>query len=273
MQRQYRSVFNPSSFSGYALMIQSLHHQCVAILASSILLSAGTKVQAQALPPAEVLPLQTASYATCQPPAPSEYLLLVVTRTPDSQTQVQQLLPPNTTVGACTYLEDTVTRVGGFRTVERANAWAKYVTETTGLAAFVARPAETPQASSTAGTSTPAAISKPQKPTASPSTAAKPNDSSYSPKPLGLGYAVLVDYQNQPEMAVKVRQILGKDLGLVSYGQRPYLLAVYTADSNAANTALQLLSDRGFWATLVDSRRVILLRRTVSLPSTAATNR
>jgi len=273
MQRQYRSVFNPSSFSGYALMIQSLHHQCVAILASSILLSAGTKVQAQALPPAEVLPLQTASYATCQPPAPSEYLLLVVTRTPDSQTQVQQLLPPNTTVGACTYLEDTVTRVGGFRTVERANAWAKYVTETTGLAAFVARPAETPQASPTAGTSTPAAISKPQKPTASPSTAAKPNDSSYSPKPLGLGYAVLVDYQNQPEMAVKVRQILGKDLGLVSYGQRPYLLAVYTADSNAANTALQLLSDRGFWATLVDSRRVILLRRTVSLPSTAATNR
>lgn len=255
-------------------MIQALHHQCITLLASSILLAAGAKVQAQALPPAEVLPPQTASYATCQPPAPSEYLLLVVTRTPDSQTQIQQLLPPNTSVNACSYLEDTVTRVGGFRTVERANAWAKYVTETTGLAAFVARPAEIPQASPTAATSTPAAIAKPQKPTASPSTAAKPNDlASYSPKPLGLGYAVLVDYQNQPEMAVKVRQILGKDIGLVSYGQRPYLLAVYTADSTAANTALQLLSDRGFWATLVDSRRVILLRRTISLPSTAATNR
>ena len=254
-------------------MIRAFPHQCAALLTGAILLTAGTKVQAQVLPPAEVLPPQTASYATCQPPAPSEYLLLVVTRNPDSQTQVQQLLPPNTSVNTCNYLEDTVTRVGGFRTVERANAWAKYMTETTGLAAFVARPAEIPQASPTAGTSTPSAISKPQKPTASPSTAAKPNDSTYSPKPLGLGYAVLVDYQNQPEMAVRVRQILGKEVGLVSYGQRPYLLAVYTADPNAANTALQLLSDRGFWATLVDSRRVILLRRTVALPSTATTNR
>ncbi len=247
-------------------MIPALHHQCVALLASSVLWAAGAKVHAQALPPDAVPAPQSASYATCQPPSPSEYLLLVVTRTPDSQTQVQQLLPPNTTVGACTYLEDTVTRVGGFRTVERANAWAKYVTETTGLAAFVARPAESPQGSPTAATTEPS--------TAPSTAAAKPNDSaSYSPKPLGLGYAVLVDYQNQPEMAAKVRQILGKDVGLVAYGQRPYLLAVYTADSNAANTTLQRLSDRGFWATLVDSRRVILLRRTVSLPSTAATTR
>ncbi len=245
-------------------MIQ-VHRRCAALLATSILLSTGTKAQAQALPPAEVLPPQTTSYATCQPPAPNEYLLLIVTRTPDSQTQVQQLLPPNTTVGACNYLEDTVTRVGGFRTVERANAWAKYMTETTGLAAFVARPAELPQGSPTAATSTPSTISKPQKPTAPSSTATKPNDSArYDPKPLGTGYAVLVDYQNQPEMAVKVRQILGKDVGLVAYGQRPYLLAVYTVDSTAANTALKLLSDRGLLATLVDSRRVILLRRTVS---------
>jgi len=260
-------------------MIRAFPHQCVALLTGAILLTAGTKVQAQALPPAEVLPPQTASYATCQPPAPSEYLLLVVTRTPDSQTQVQQLLPPNTSVNTCNYLEDTVTRVGGFRTVERANSWAKYMTETTGLAAFVARPAEIPQGATPAATPAPSVVAKPQKPTASPSTsaansAAKPNDStSYSPKPLGLGYAVLVDYQNQPEMAVRVRQILGKEVGLVSYGQRPYLLAVYTADPNAANTALQLLSDRGFLAILTDSRRVVLLRRTVALPSTATTNR
>ncbi|MEX0271525.1 hypothetical protein AB3R30_20550 [Leptolyngbyaceae cyanobacterium UHCC 1019] len=257
----------------------SAHYRCgFALLSGSILLTAGTKVYAQALPPAEIPAPQTASYAICQPPAPSEYLLLVVTRTPESQTQVQQLLPPNTSVNTCNYLDDTVTRVGGFRTVERANAWAKYMTETTGLAAFVARPAESPQTSSTTAPTAPTAIA-PQKPAPAPSTAPKPNglsqpnDASYSPKPLGAGYAVLVDYQNQPEMAVKVRQILGKDVGLAAYGQRPYLLAVYTADSNAANAALQQLSDRGFWATLVDSRRVILLRRNVSLPSTAATSR
>jgi hypothetical protein len=253
-------------------MIPTLHHRCgFALLTGLIGLALGTKVQAQDFPPVQSPPPQTASYATCQPPAPSEYLLLVVTRTPDSQTQVQQLLPPNTSVSTCSYLEDTVTRVGGFRTVERANAWAKYMTETTGLAAFVARPAEVPQGSTPAAT-TP--IAKPQKPIIPASTAAKPTDSaSYSPKPLGVGYAVLVDYQNQPEMAAKVRQLLGKEVGLVSYGQRPYLLAVYTADSNAANATLQRLSDRGFWATLVDSRRVILLRRAVTLPATAATNR
>jgi hypothetical protein len=186
---------------------------------------------------------------------------------------MQQLLPPNTAVTTCSYLDDTVTRVGGFRTVERANAWAKYVTETTGFAAFVARPAEAPQeatAPTTAPSSTPA---KPPKPTTPPVAIAKPVEpAGYNPKPLGAGYAVLVDYQNQPEMAAKVRQALGKEIGLVSYGQRPYLLATYTPDSTAANTALQLLSDRGFWATLVDSRRVVLLRRAVALPSTAATN-
>ncbi|MBM0740788.1 hypothetical protein JOY44_04005 [Phormidium sp. CLA17] len=250
-------------------MIQAFHHQCGFLLTGFILLSASAKADAQALPPAQIPVPQPANYAICQPPAPSEYLLLIVTRTPDSQTQAQQLLPPNTSVDTCRYLEDTVTRVGGFRTVDRANAWAKYVTETTGLAAFVARPAEIPQGSPTASTST---IAKPQTSTTSPSTTAKLNDSaSYSPKPLGVGYAVLVDYQNQPEMAVKARQALGKDVGLVSYGQRPYLLAVYTTDSNAANTTLQLLSDRGFWATLVDSRRVILLRRSVALPATATT--
>jgi hypothetical protein len=260
-------------------MIPTLHPQCgFAFLIGSILLTAGSEVHAQMLPPAEIPAPQTASYATCQPPAPSEYLLLVVTRTPDTQTKVQQLLPPNTSVNTCYYLDDTVTRVGGFKTVERANAWAKYMTETTGLAAFVARPAESPPSSSmaTAAPATPSAIAPKKSANVSstaPSTTPKNDLVSYSPKPLGVGYAVLVDYQNQPEMAVKVRQILGKDVGLVSYGQRPYLLATYTDDSNTANTTLQQLSDRGFWATLVDSRRVILLRRSVALPSTTAISR
>lgn len=208
------------------------------------------------LPPAQITPNQNRTIAACQPPQPTEFLLLVVTRSPDTQAQVNQLLPPNTSVAVCSYLEDTVTRVGGFRTVERANAWARYLTETTGLAAFVARPAEAP---------TTATSAKPGK--ADPSaTKPTPPTSGYNPKPLGPGYAVLVDYAGQPEIAAKVQQALGKEVGLVSYGQSPFLLALHTTDADAASAALQTLSDRGFWATLVDSRRVILLRQPVTIP-------
>lgn len=210
------------------------------------------------LPPA-ALPTPTGgAIAACQPPQPNEFLLLVVTRTAESQAQVNQLLPPNTSVTTCQYLNDTVTRVGGFRTLDRANAWARYLTETTGLAAFVARPAESP-----VGTATP-------KPTPAPATnpaaaaTVPPTGKGFNPKPLGPGYAVLVNYANQPETAAKVQQVLGKEVGLAAYGQAPFLLALHTTDADAASATLQALSDRGFWATLVDSRRVVLLRQPVA---------
>ncbi len=62
-----------------------------------------------------------------------------------------------------------------------------------------------------------------------------------------------------------MRQLLGTNVGLVSYGQRPYLLAVYSDDQKKVNSTLQQLSDRGFFAMLVDSRKVILLKAVVSL--------
>jgi hypothetical protein len=86
----------------------------------------------------------------------------------------------------------------------------------------------------------------------------------YTPQALGNGYAVLVDYLNQPEMALQVKQLLGRDVGLVSYANRPYLLAVYTSSQREANSILRKLSDRGFWSMVVDSRRVTLLRSVVS---------
>jgi len=51
---------------------------------------------------------------------------------------------------------------------------------------------------------------------------------------------------------------------LVSYGQRPYLLAVYTRNQREANSTLRELSDRGFWSMVVDSRRVTLLSPVVN---------
>ncbi|MCL1474850.1 hypothetical protein [Argonema antarcticum] len=85
----------------------------------------------------------------------------------------------------------------------------------------------------------------------------------YNPKPLGTGYAVLIDYFNQPELAERVQQALGKNVGLVSYGQRPYLLALHTSNQKDATDTLKALSDRGFWVMVVDSQKVTLLRSQV----------
>lgn len=245
---------------------------CSALMIPPLILGLGMAVQSQPLPVPSPDDSSANRNSACQPPGPGEYLLLVITRTPDSQTQVQQLLPPNTSVSACNYLNDTVTRVGGFRTVERANAWARYITDTTGLAAFVARPAETPSSlnpppgpQGQPSTPPPAGGTKPIEPVKTATNSSTSSSTGYAPKPLGPGYAVLVDYLNQPELATKVQQVLGRPVGVVSYSQRPYLLAIYTTDQNAANATLQALSDRGFWTTIVDGRRVVLLRQAVAL--------
>jgi hypothetical protein len=75
----------------------------------------------------------------------------------------------------------------------------------------------------------------------------------------------LVDYFSKPELATQVQQLVGKEIGLAAYRQRPYLLAVHTSDQNLANSTLQALTDRGFWAMVVDSRRVTLLRQAVDV--------
>ena len=177
--------------------------------------------------------------SSCQPPQQDEYLLLVLSQTQESQEQIQRALPASSQPTVCQYLDDTVTRVAGFRSLEDVNNWARYVKDIVGLSAFVVEPA-------------PSLVM--------PST----NLPAYNPEPLGDGYAVLVDYFNQPEVASQVKQLLGNDVGLVSYGQHPYLLAVYTTSQREASSTLRQLSDRGFWTMVVDSRRVTLLRSAVS---------
>ncbi|MCY7277164.1 MAG: hypothetical protein LH702_26410 [Phormidesmis sp. CAN_BIN44] len=196
----------------------------------------------------------------CQPPNAGEYLLLVVSTTPDVQTKLRKVLPNNASTTVCRYLNDVVTRVSGFNTVETASSWAQYLTETVGLQAFVARPPIAGNASQS-----PAIINPPS---ASPS-----NTSKYNPQPLGAGYAVLVSYFNKPELATQLQQALKKDVGLVSYGQRPYLLANYTTNQSAANSTLQSLSDRGFFVMVVDSRRVTLLKSSVQISPPAGGER
>ncbi|NJO73778.1 MAG: hypothetical protein HC833_08475 [Leptolyngbyaceae cyanobacterium RM1_406_9] len=189
-------------------------------------------------------------YPACEPPAAGEYLLLVVNESSQTSEQLRSTLPPNASTAVCRYLDNTVTRVGGFTDAEVANSWAQYLTDLGGIQAFVARPPET-------------ASIQAQNPSPQPG-AASSSELAYNPQPLAAGYAVLVDYFNRPEVATDVQQALGSHVGLVSYGQRPYLLALHTSDAAVANSVLQRLSDRNFLALVVDSRRVVLLTPAVA---------
>jgi len=181
----------------------------------------------------------------CAPPAPGEYLLLVLTPDPTSQESLRQSLPPSVSVPACDYLGNTVSRMGGFRTPEDANAWADYIKESASLQSFVARPSD----------NSPSASPNP------PSTASSPAPSprTFTPQALGTGYAVLVDYSNDPLVAQRLRQARQQIPGLASFGQRPYLLASYTADSTTALALLTDLSRQGFKALVVDAPSVVVL--------------
>lgn len=177
--------------------------------------------------------------SACQPPNPGEYLLLIVSPTPDNQSQLRRALPPELKVVTCKYLKDTVTRIGGFTKIEDANRWARYINNVVGLTGIITtRPKDTTSSSQSV---------------------------SYKPQKLGQGFAVLVNYYNHPEVATQVQQIVGGDVGFVSYAQHPYLLAVYTTNQKEAYNTLQTLSNHGLFPILVDSQKVILLRSVVHL--------
>ncbi|MDK2408951.1 hypothetical protein QHH11_12140 [Aphanizomenon sp. PH219] len=183
----------------------------------------------------------------CQPPSVEEYLLLVVSPTTENQKQLRSALPTELKTVICKYNNQTVTRIGGFRKIDDANRWARYIQNIVGLSAIIAT------------------LPIQQTPQQVPQTISKvPNSKiSYNPKILGEGYAILVDYFNRPEMVSSLQKSVGGDVGFVSYGQRPYLLAVYTTNQKEAYNTLQKLSESGFVAVLADGRKVVLLRSTV----------
>ncbi|MEH2361923.1 hypothetical protein [Nostoc sp.] len=185
------------------------------------------------------------SIPLCQPPNTGEYLLLVVSPTANNQKQLRSALPSELKTITCKYLNETVTRVGGFNKIDDANRWARYVSNIVGLSAII--------------------TTRPTTPDVQPQPRPPQQTVSYNPQALGEGYAVLVDYYNRPELVNSVQQLVGGKVGFVSYGQRPYLLAVYTTNQTEAYNTLQKLNDRGFIASIVDSRKVILLRSTVRL--------
>jgi hypothetical protein len=183
---------------------------------------------------------------SCQPPTAGEYLLLVVSPTAENQKQLRSVLPNELPTVTCQYLSETVTRIAGFKKLDDANRWARYINNIVGLSPII--------------TTRPASLQQPPQ-----QTPQQPPTVSFNPQTLGEGYAVLVDYFNRPELANNVQQVVGGNVGFASYGQRPYLLAVYTTNRQDAYNTLQRLNERGFFAVLVDSRKVVLLRSTVRL--------
>ncbi|MGJ3246883.1 MAG: hypothetical protein ACFE0I_12510 [Elainellaceae cyanobacterium] len=182
-------------------------------------------------------------YPPCQPPAAGEYLLFIRNQPNADLTQIQQILPRGTITTICDYLETPVLRVSGFTNRDIASSWAQYLSETENLQTFVVQPS---------------AIA--------PSSAREPVPV-YAPRPLGVGYAVIVHYFNRPEIAIDVQRLLDGPVGLIVYGQQPYLLAAYTDDPDSAASVLQTLSDRNFTAAIIDSRDAVLLTPEVAIVS------
>lgn len=173
---------------------------------------------------------------TCQPPAPGEYLVLISTPTPESQQVAIARLPADIDIGLCRYLDRVVARVGGFRDRALADDWRRYVEDIIRLPAYVVE----------------GNVTAPPNPTP-PGTN------------LGSGYAVLVDYSEGPEIAAELQRLLARDIGLVSYNGKNFLLVTYTQNVGDAAESLKRVSDRGFFTFLVDSSRVILINPRVRL--------
>ena len=119
-----------------------------------------------------------------------------------------------------------------------------------GLSTAIARPPSTQSLPNTAQTI-------PAQP--NPTVRSLNTSIAYNPQPLGTGYAVLIDYFNQTEVATQARQLLGRDVGLATYFGRPYLLATYTGNQVDAQSLLRNLQNFDFRAFLVDSSQVTLL--------------
>lgn len=187
-------------------------------------------------------PASAAEFPPCPPPSSNEYLLLIPGQTEAERTRAQELLPSSTPVIICDYLANTVVRAGGFTSLESANAWAQYLTEVEGLQAFVARPAAPTETQAT-----------------DPATASSTAATAYNPQPLGVGYAILVDYDQQPSVAGRLQQLTNAPVGLAVYQQQPYLLAAQSTDASLAGSVLKMLSDGNFSVLMVDSRQVVRL--------------
>lgn len=197
----------------------------------------------------------------CPPPASQEYLLLIRGETEAERSEIASILPEANTVLVCQYLDETLVRAGGFTSLETANAWATYMKTMEGFESFVSRPSSSQAAVQSSQTGA-APSNQPNNPSSN-QAAADNGLVAYQPSRLETGYAVLVNYGAQPEIARAVEQIV-RPVGLAVYRQQAYLLADYTRDADSATATLQRLSDAQLTAILVDAQEVVRLSAEVA---------
>ena len=187
------------------------------------------------------------SYPDCPPPASGEYLLLVQAEDTETRDRTISLLPVDKPTLVCNYLDDTVVRAGGFSSLEVANSWALYLNDIEQLNTVVV------ESAATAVSEEP----RPEPEAETPETVATAQPTRYQPTLLGDGVAVLVDYQQNPDIGRDLAQ--QGTVGLAVYLQQPYLLVLHTDDSSVAAAKLQQLVDQGLESFLVDGDQVIQL--------------
>lgn len=236
------------------------------------LLTSTTSVFAQTDPP------------VCPPPGDQEYILLVRGQDEAERNNIASILPIESSVMICRYLDEVLVRAGGFTKLETVNAWASYMRSEEDYESFVIRPGEqlsgqtvasdnmptetttAPEATTAPETTTTPETTAAPEATAAPETesAAAPAVSTFEPTRLGAGYAVLVDYNSNPEVATTLGQFVSS-VGLASYQQRPYLLAGYRESEESASAILQELSNAQLVTLMVDAQEVVRLSESVVL--------
>jgi hypothetical protein len=216
---------------------------------------------AQSVPPSTAPSIaQSAPIVDCPPPGANEFLLFAVTRTTEAQAMLRSKAPTDATMTICRYQGDVVTRLGGFGNEALAAAWGQYLIRSTGIPTTIVRPTA---AVAIAPVSPPESTPNPIKPVSSAgsgSVGKRFAPGSYKPQTFSSGYAVLVNYNNRPEVAVQLSQVLNQTIGVAAYGERPYLYVMQTGEMAAANAVVKLLNDRGFLALRVEAKSVVVLR-------------
>ncbi|NEZ60174.1 hypothetical protein [Adonisia turfae] len=203
------------------------------------------------------------SYPDCPPPASGEYLLLVRGSDAETRDRTISVLPVDKPTLVCNYLDDTVIRAGGFTSLEVANSWALYLNDIEELETVVVESSTATQEPVVDDSATSSTTAE-QEPVTGPVVAATPVadlQAQYQPTLLGEGVAVLVDYQQNPEIGRNLAQ--QGSVGLAVYLQQPYLLVLHTTDSSAAAARLQQLVDSGLTSFLVNGEKVIRLTDTI----------
>lgn len=246
---------------------------------------------------------QESALPTCESPESNEFLVLVFTPSQplreEVKLQVGRTLPKTHDLLVCQYGGNVLSRVGGFGSQQKATEWAEYFDEAVGLPAMVITPVDestTPTAVTAMPPSIPVSLEdaappdvivqtevttpddfqqqlKPERmiPVASisspPTTAIAQaaTQPMFQPQVLtGGGYGVLVDYGANPQIAVQLKGLTQRDVGLAVYGGRGYLLAAQATDSTQATTLLDRLNEQGLLAIAVPTNQIILLKAAVT---------